>query len=70
MVPEDGIGDDSISGKTKKSRSYHHDYGKKTYREIMVLAKKGDKKAQQMKKLIEEGRRLSQQFPQRRGHQQ
>ncbi|MBC8228135.1 hypothetical protein H8E77_01140 [bacterium] len=47
-----------ISGKLKKSKSYHSDYGSKTYQEILDLARTGDKKAKQMKKLIEQAERL------------
>ena len=47
-----------ISGKLKKSKSYHGDYASKTYQEILNLAKIGDKKAKQMKKLIEQAERL------------
>lgn len=47
-----------ISGKLKKSKSYHSDYANKTYQEILNLAKIGDKKAKQMKKLIEQVERL------------
>jgi len=50
--------EDLISGALKHSRSYHSNYANKTYKEILKLAKKGDKKAQQMKKLIEQSKRL------------
>jgi len=50
--------EDLISGKLKKSKSYHSDYANKTYQEILDLAKIGDKKAKQMKKLIEQVERL------------
>jgi hypothetical protein len=50
--------EDLISGKLKKSKSYHSDYASKTYQEILDLAKTGDKKAKQMKKLIEQVERL------------
>jgi hypothetical protein len=50
--------EDLISGKLKKSKSYHSDYANKTYQEILNLAKTGDKKAKQMKKLIEQVERL------------
>ncbi len=49
---------DLISGKLKKSKSYHSDYANKTYQEILDLAKIGYKKAKQMKKLIEQVERL------------
>ena len=47
-----------ISGKLKKSKSYHNDYADKTYEEILDLARTGDQKARQMKKLIEQAERL------------
>jgi len=47
-----------ISGKLKKSKSYHSDYASRTYQEILDLAKSGDKKAKQMNKLIEQAERL------------
>jgi hypothetical protein len=54
------LADDLIPGSLKRSRSYHKDYGKKTYKEIktLVAAKPPDKKARQMKKLIEQTERL------------
>jgi hypothetical protein len=55
-MPQDSdIADDLISGSLKRSESYHTDYGKKTYGEIKELAAADppDKKARQMKKLIE-----------------
>jgi hypothetical protein len=55
MAQDDQIADDLIPGKLKRLRSYHRDYGRKTYREIKRLAarKPPDRKARQMKKLIE-----------------
>jgi hypothetical protein len=52
--------DDVIPGSLKRSRSYHQDYGKKTYKEIKHLAAANppDQKARQMKKLIEQAARL------------
>ncbi len=52
--------DDLIRGRLKASKSYHAEYGSKTYGEIKNLAKQGDRSAQQMKKLIEQGDRLIQ----------
>jgi hypothetical protein len=55
------IADDLIPGRSKRSLSYHRDYGRKTYGEIKKLANKKppDIKARQMKKLIEDDPRLS-----------
>ena len=60
MIDEDQIADDLISGGLKRSRSYHSDYGQKTYGEIKRLAgtRPPDVKARQMKKLIEQAERL------------
>ena len=60
MATDDQIADDLIPGKLKRSRSYHGDYGKKTYGEIKRLAgaRPPDQKARQMKKLIEQVERL------------
>lgn len=60
MPPDDDLADDLISGKLKRSRSYHGDYGRKTYREIKELAsaRPPDRKARQMKKLIERTQHL------------
>lgn len=52
--------EDLISGKLKRSKSYHQEYADKSYEEIIQLAKRGDKKARQMKKLIEQAERLRQ----------
>ena len=60
MAQDHDIADDVIPGTLKRSHSYHSDYGKKTYREIKDLANANqpDKKARQMKKLIEQTERL------------
>jgi hypothetical protein len=60
MLDEHAIADDLISGSLKRSKSYHADYGDKTYKEIKELAAAAppDKKARQMKKLIEQAERL------------
>ncbi|MBL8797137.1 MAG: hypothetical protein JNM56_24765 [Planctomycetia bacterium] len=60
MAQDSDIADDLIPGSLKRSRSYHGDYGQKTYREIKDLAAANppDKKARQMKKLIEQTERL------------
>lgn len=60
MPADNDIADDLIPGSLKRSRSYHRDYGKKTYAEIKRLAKAkpADKKARQMKKLMENAKRL------------
>ena len=52
--------DDLIPGSLKRSKSYHGDYGQKTYGEIKELAAANppDQKARQMKKLIEQTERL------------
>jgi len=65
-VAEDSdIADDLIPGRAK---SYHQEYGKKTYKQIkdLAAAKPRDKKAQQMKKLIEQTVRLQQKTKRRR----
>lgn len=61
MIDDSAIADDVLSGRLKRSKSYHSDYGKKTYGEIKRLANQNppDKKARQMKKLIEQAPRLS-----------
>ncbi len=60
MAEDDQFADDLIPGSLKRSRSYHADYGRKTYGEIKRLAggKPPDGKARQMKKLIEQAQRL------------
>lgn len=52
VMPQDSeIADDLIPGSLKRSKSYHHDYGMKSYGEIKKLAvgPPPDKKARQMK---------------------
>ncbi len=61
MPSSKDIADDLISGSLKKSESYHKDYGRMTYGEIRRLSRRKphpDMKARQMKKLIEQPRRL------------
>lgn len=60
MAKDSDVADDLIPGSLKRSKSYHSDYGKKTYKEIKDLAAVDppDKKARQMKKLIEQTERL------------
>lgn len=60
MASDADIADDLIPGSLKRSKSYHRGYGRKTYGEIkrLVKLKPPDKKARQMKKLIENARRL------------
>lgn len=60
MAQDNDIADDLIPGSLKRSKSYHSDYGKKTYKEIKDLASANppDQKARQMKKLIEHTERL------------
>lgn len=62
MAEDSDRADDLISGSLKRSKSYHQDYGKKTYKEIQDLAAGNppDTKARQMKKLIEQAERLRQ----------
>jgi len=62
VAQDSDIADDVIPGSLKRSKSYHRDYGKKTYKEIKNLAAANppDKKARQMKKLIEQTERLQQ----------
>ncbi len=57
MIDENAKADDLIPGKAKRARSYHSEYGMKTFGEIKRLAagKPPDPKARQMKKLIERG---------------
>lgn len=57
--------EDLISGKLKRSKSYHQECADKSYQEILQLAKSGDKKAKQMKKLIEQAERLRQKMKER-----
>lgn len=60
MAEDHEIADALISGRLKKSRSYHAEYGGLTFGQIKSLAaeKPPDKKARQMKKLIEQRERL------------
>ena len=60
MADDADIADDLISGGLKRSKSYHGDYGGKTYGEIKTLASANppDVRARQMKKLIEQADRL------------
>jgi hypothetical protein len=60
VAEDDDIADDLIPGSLKRSKSYHGDYGPKTYKEIKELASANppDQKARQMKKLIEQVERL------------
>lgn len=60
MAKDDDIAADVIPGGLKRSKSYHSDYGDLTYEEIKDLADANppDKKARQMKKLIEQTERL------------
>lgn len=62
MAEDSDIADDLISGSLKRSKSYHQDYGTKTYKEIRELAAADPPgpKARQMKKLIEQAERLRQ----------
>jgi hypothetical protein len=56
VAQDNGIANELISGSLKRFRSYHQDYGDKTYKEIKELASSNppDEKARQMKKLIEQ----------------
>jgi hypothetical protein len=60
VAQDSDIADDVIPESLKRSKSYHRDYGKKTYKEIKDLAAADppDQKARQMKKLIEQAERL------------
>lgn len=60
MAQDSDTADDVIPGSLKRSRSYHGDYGQKTYKEIKdrAAANPPDTKARQMKKLIEQAERL------------
>lgn len=57
MSEDKQVADDLISGSLKRAKSYHAEYGKKTYDEIKAAAKT-DGKARRMKKLIEQAERL------------
>jgi len=52
--------DDLIKGTGKRSKSYHSELGGLTKQQILDKAARGDRPAQQMKKLIEQAARLSQ----------
>jgi hypothetical protein len=60
VAQDSDIADNVIPGSLKRSKSYHSEYGKKTYQQIKDLAAANppDKKARQMKKLIEQAERL------------
>lgn len=60
MAQDSDLADDVIPGSLKWSKSYHRDYGSKTYKEIKDLAAAvpPNKKARQMNKLIEQTERL------------
>jgi hypothetical protein len=60
MIDEDSQADHLIPGSLKRSKSYHEGYAHKTYGEIkrLAAAKPPDRKARQMKKLIEQAARL------------
>jgi hypothetical protein len=61
MIDENALADNLISARSKRSKSYHSEDGGLTYGEITRRAntKPPDVKARQMKKLIEQGHRLS-----------
>jgi hypothetical protein len=60
VAQDTDLADDLIPGSLKRSRSYHGDYGKLTYKDIKDLAAADppDQKARQMNKLIEQPERL------------
>ena len=60
MPRDSDIADNLLSGSLKRSKSYHASYGGKSYKEIKALAARlpPDRKARQMKKLIEQAERL------------
>ena len=61
VAQDNAIADDLIPGSLKRSRSCHDaDYGQKTYKDIKDLAAANppDRRARQMKKLIEQAERL------------
>lgn len=62
MAQDNDVADDVIPGSLKRSKSYHSDYGSKTYKEIkdLAAATPPDNKARQIKKLIEQAERLRQ----------
>ena len=51
VAKDSDIADDLISGSLKRSKSYHPEYGKKTYKELRDLASgdSPDPKARQVK---------------------
>ena len=59
-MSDKALADDLIPGSLKRSKSYHSDYGQLTYGEIKRRASQAstDRKARQMKKLIEHAERL------------
>ena len=69
MVADDAIAEDVIHGTFKRARSYHGAYAKKSYGDIKALAasRPPDKKARQMKKLIEQSDRLAEKLKTRQG---
>ncbi len=69
MIPDDQNADQLLSGSLRRSRSYHADYGGKTYRELVEMASSNppDSKARQMKKFIEQAERLRQKGKRPRG---
>ena len=60
MPDKNAKADDLIPGRLKKSKSYHAEYGRWTYGELSraAKAKPADRKARQMKKLIDHAERL------------
>lgn len=60
MSNDEQLADALIPGSLKRYRSYHGEYGNKTYGEIKRLAAANppDQKARRMKKLIEQAERL------------
>ena len=69
MIDDGQTADELLSGSLRRARSYHADYGGKTYRELVELAsaRPPDIKARQMKKLIEQADRLRQKGKRPRG---
>ena len=69
MIADNEIAQDVIHGSFKRSRSYHAGYATKSYGEIKALAasRPPDKKARQMKKLIEQSDRLTPKLNTRQG---
>ena len=60
MPDKNAKADDLIPGRLKKSKSYHAEYGHWTYGQLSraAKAKPPDRKARQMKKLIDHAERL------------